>query len=249
MSGAGDVHVLSAFQQLDVNTDYRLSLNEIAVLSSLLERIDGNNDGLLSQAELFSDEADGDWVRTQMLRIQDGGPTRQDTENGLGSPKHLPDSGTEPQPEPETEVTPGQNLKQKHDEIDNYVSAEMPFIESALLVGDSDTAEEEDAAFIDGLSELTMMMDKASSLGSLIGHSASTSEGISSESAYDTDSADSDDAHADSSNDDAGDTDGAQVDNSVRSRRQREEEHKGHNVDLDVTLELEEELRRMRGLR
>ena len=56
--GAGDVHVLPAFQRLDADGDSSLALVELQELGTFLTRMDQDGDGKLSQKELFSDEAD-----------------------------------------------------------------------------------------------------------------------------------------------------------------------------------------------
>lgn len=222
------MHVLSVFQQLDVNADQRLARAEIAVLASLLERIDKDGDSLFSQAELFSDEADADWVKNQMGRI----PASAEMGSGSGSGSAF-SGALEPPPEQQPE---------RESERDHGGSAAEG---AASLVADSETDLEDDAAFIDGLSELTMMMDKASSLGSLLNQHLSTDDGGSAQSAQHR-HGNFGGAHGMGVDRASSDGSGSSI---VGSRRQREVEQAKHDVDLEVTLEAEEELRRMRGLR
>lgn len=222
--------MLSVFQQLDVNADHRLALAEIVVLASLLERIDKDGDSLFSQAELFSDEADADWVKNQMGRID----ASSGMGSGSGSSSGFAFSGV-PGPQPE------QQRERKSERDPGGSAAES----AAALVADSKMSLEDDAALIDGLSELTMMMDKASSLGSLLNQHVSTNDGGSTQSAQ----------HKHGNFGGAHGTVADRRTNSdgsgsiVGSRRQRQEEQASHDVDLEVSLEAEEELRRMRGLR
>ena len=222
--------MLSVFQQLDVNADHRLALAEIVVLASLLERIDKDGDSLFSQAELFSDEADADWVKNQMGRID----ASSGMGSGSGSSSGFAFSGV-PGPQPE------QQRERKSERDPGGSAAES----AAALVADSKMSLEDDAALIDGLSELTMMMDKASSLGSLLNQHVSTNDGGSTQSAQ----------HKHGNFGGAHGTVADRRTNSdgsgsiVVSRRQRQEKQGSHDVDLEVSLEAEEELRRMRGLR
>lgn len=231
-AGAGDVHVLSAFQQLDVNTDHRLALQEIAVLSSLLQRIDNDGDGILSQAELFSDEADADWINAQIMRIQNGGR--------LPEPKPVPEPEqfirTVPdfESEPEPQLGPLQQAEHPGSSTEG----------TALSSGESETAEQGDAAFIDGLSELTMVMDKAGSLGTLLNQHASSDDGDGSQPGRGraVGNARSEQGLG------VGSLIGNRDDSEGGSTRQQLEQGVEHNVDLEDTLALEEELRRVRGL-
>lgn len=227
ISCAGDVHVLSAFQQLDANTDHRLALNEIAVLASLLQRIDRDQNGLLSQTELFSDEADADWVKHQMVRIQDDSQLLE------------PELELEPEPELEPESVSRAEFGDQHDGN----SAEN----AASLAPESETVEEDDAAFIDGLSELTMMMDKASSLGSLLNQHTSGDDVGSTRDRHGS-STDAQETRADGVHSYGNKDGGSQA--PIGSRRwQQEDEQAKLGVELDSPLEAEEELRRMRALR
>ena len=236
MAGAGDVHVLSAFQQLDVNSDHRLALQEIAVLSSLLQRIDNDGDGMLSQPELFSDEADADWINAQIMRMQHGGrlPEPKPVPEPEQFIRAVPDFESEPEPESGQSQQAERELKHPGSSTEG----------TALSSGESETGEEDDAAFIDGLSELTMMMDKAGSLGSLLNQHASSDDGDGSPPAR---SRGVGNARSEQGLD-VGNLIGNRGDTDVGSTRPRLEQGVEHGVDLEDTLALEEELRRMRGL-
>jgi hypothetical protein len=202
----GDVHVISAFQRLDADGDSRLTMDEITAVSVFLRRIDTDGDGLLSQAELFSDEADAEegWVTGA-----------SSTQGELGSPE----------PEPEWEPEHAQQGASSDEETvgDGVTTHSEDDADEAEAEAET---EEEDAAFIDGLSELTMMMNKAGSLGSLLNQHATVSAGGAGGAGGDTGAA----AATAADNDSA-----------VRP-------DDGAHAGSGGGEELEEELRRMRGL-